>query len=269
MEGTDQIKNKKVRSASYPATNLEKAIQNVQTIKSNLGKGPFSRDSAAKALGYSGISGKSATVVAALVHYGLLNRKVDTYTVSELSDEILTYRDDAERQAAIVKAAKHPKLYNALVKAYDGRSLPGMLDHILVREHGIGEKVAPNVTKDFRSSMSFAGLLVNGVVNSAPQEGGSPNPSDTSTVGQSEETPAGQPPRNDPGIRTPDLSQGMQHVEIADGVILSYRGDLAFQLITTPEFATALQSLKKAVKQVSAAPEDGDGGNQEQTSELA
>ncbi len=252
MEGENKLKTKRARSSSYPSTDLEKSIQQVQAVKANLGKGPFSRDSAAKALGYGGVNGKSGTIIATLAHYGLLTKHSDTYSVSDLSDEILTYRDEAEKHSAIAKAAKHPKLYAALIKAYEGKSLPVMLEHILVREYGIGENAAPTASKAFRKTMEFSGLLVNGVLHSSVDlDSSGSSDRDQSAPGTQEEKETTNKVNSE---HLPTLTN-MQHVEIGDGVILSYRGDLAFTLFTTPAFASALQALQKSLPTLSKQTE--------------
>jgi hypothetical protein len=242
MENSSTDKPKRVRSSSYPAVNLDKAIERAQIIKNNLGKGPFSRESAARALGYSGLSGKSTTVIAALVHYGLLARKADTYTISELTDAILTYRDESERKTAVLKAAQTPKLYSSLIKAYEGRSLPAMMGHILARDYGINERVAPQVAKTFAESMTFAGLLVNGVLtlpSNAVHDGEILAPARTTTVPDTSVQSVA--PR---AILTNNAE--MQQITVTDGVFLSYRSELAFN----PEFAAALKAFKVSVERL-------------------
>ncbi len=256
MESPTLPKPKRVRSSSYPAINLEKAIEHIKTIKNSLGKGSFSRDSAARALNYSGISGKSATVTAALVHYGLLTRKGNTYSVSELSDEIIAYRNDAERQRAVVKAAKSPKLYSNLLKAFGGGSLPLMLSHILARDYHINDKVAPEVAKKFTSSMTFAGLLVNGVLASPGEEVKVANPPDNQTTVASR-LPMGNLAEEDSGsLRTNTYNQ-MQHMDIVDGVVVSIRADRAFDVLTNSKVTEALRDLKSAIE-----PRPSDDDNQ-------
>lgn len=235
---------KKIRSSSYPSFNLEQAIKNAEMVKKNLGRGPFSRDLAAKSLGYRGISGRSGMAISTLVQYGLLSRKANTYGMSSLSNKLFAYRDENERRAAIIEAASSPRLYKQLIEAYAGRSLPAMLSHILTRDYGISEAVASNVAATFEASMSFAGLMEDGVLSSVrlSQENPAPLPSVHNDYEDADNDSA-------PGAVTlPSRTDvHVQSVNIIDGVDLYYRADLAFKLFTSPEFSSALQSLKTAL----------------------
>ncbi len=230
----------KERSASYPAINLEKAITAAGKLKNNLGKGPFSRESAAQALGYKGLSGISASVVAALTQYGLLTRKGSTYSVSSIADSILTYRDEEERKSGISSAVKSPKLYASLISTYEGRSLPNMIDHILTRDYGIREKVALGVANTFEESLTFAGLLQNGVVRVSGDEEREYGTEDSDS--QSSGTDDSPAPK-----KTPKVPGELLSVPITDTVWLSYPTELAFRLMTNAKVAKALKDLEKAL----------------------
>lgn len=161
-----EAKQKNVeRSVAYPAVTLEVAIELVSKLRSALGKTPYSREEAAKALGYSGISGASARAVAALVHYGLLDRNGNTYSTSELAEEIIHPTDETglSKKQAIAKAALAPKLFDRLVDKFRNQSLPGLLENILLRE-GVSSNSAKDVAIIFKETLQFAGMLVNGVV---------------------------------------------------------------------------------------------------------
>lgn len=158
-----QGKNVK-RSAAYPAISLQVAVKDVDLLREKLGSGPYSRDSAAKALGYTGVTGTSGRRVASLVHYGLVERKGDTYYQSGLADQILRYTDDKERKQGIIRALKSPKLFQTLINVYEGKTIPVMLPHILSRQYDINETVSKEVVEVFKSSLDFAGVLINDVI---------------------------------------------------------------------------------------------------------
>ena len=73
---TENTVNKKhtERSSPYPSSNLETAIEDVATLRERLGKGPYSREEAAQALGYKGVNGISASRIASCGYFGLLSR---------------------------------------------------------------------------------------------------------------------------------------------------------------------------------------------------
>lgn len=167
-EKTSTVKSenkKRERSAAYPAFELEQMVCDIANLTQKLGKGPFSRDSAAKALGYSGISGVSSSRIAACVHFGLLERTGGAYCLSELAQKIVYSENDAEKKRAIIDAVQSPALYSKLLSEFNGQALPQMLDNILVRRYGISNNAANNAAKIFRASIEYAGVLENGIVS--------------------------------------------------------------------------------------------------------
>ncbi len=159
------ITKKRERSAAYPAFSLEQVICDVNTLKDKLGKGPYSRDSAARALGYSGVSGASSARVAACVHFGLLERNGGSYELSELSQKMIFSESDGEKKAAVLEALQSPTLYNKLLNEFDGQPLPQMLDNILVRRYGISDSAVATANKVFRESIEYAGVFNNGIIS--------------------------------------------------------------------------------------------------------
>lgn len=162
-EEKEKTKQTKDRSVAYPGVPLSEAIDFTAKLRDSLGKGPYSRDEAAKALGHSKLTGPAARKVAALVHYGLLERTGNTYSQSQLSQDILKPVSDELKNAAVKKAAMRPRLFQKLGKKFGGQALPSMLQNILIRE-GISEGAADEVVRIFTETMKFAELLVNGVL---------------------------------------------------------------------------------------------------------
>lgn len=158
-------KNNRERSVAYPSTNLENAIEMLSKLRSELGKGPYSREDAAKGLGYSGISGASSRSVAALVQYGLLTREGNTYSISELAEEITHPTDETgeKRRHSIVIAAKSPKLFQKIIDQFKNQALPGLLGNILMRE-GVNNNYSKEVSIILKDTLQFSGILKNGVI---------------------------------------------------------------------------------------------------------
>ena len=163
---TENTVNKKhtERSSPYPSSNLETAIEDVATLRERLGKGPYSREEAAQALGYKGVNGISASRIASCGYFGLLSRSGSTYSMSELAERILNYTSNEEKNKAIVEACETPALYNKLLQSYAEQALPQMLENILSRNYGISSKAAETAARVFRESATFAGRLENGVI---------------------------------------------------------------------------------------------------------
>lgn len=182
MENEEKAKKTRERSTPYPGVNLEKAISMVAEIKVALGRGPYSRTAAAQALGHSTLTGPAARKVAALVHYGLLDRSGgDAYVLGKTVNDILHPISEDQKHGAIALAAVQPKLFSKLIQQYAGQGIPRMLGSILIRE-GISSGAADEVATIFSETLSYAGLLKNGVIS-----GGVPIVATTEDTGPSEQ----------------------------------------------------------------------------------
>lgn len=230
---TDQLKGKnKERSIAYPAITVQKAIELTADLLNGLGKGPYSREEAARGIGYTTLSGASARKVAALVHYGLLDRTGNAYSLSALAQDILVPIDEQQKQVSIVKAVRNPRLFNSLVEKYNGQALPTMLPSILVRE-GISLSVAEDVSTIFRESLLYTGLLKNGVVQG-----------DTNTSKVSSDFPdtteLGEQASVSKLGRSPTSSD--KFLTLPSGITLIYPEELAFSF-AMGEFAQVVKQL--------------------------
>jgi len=171
QDAGEEKKSQNERSTAYPSSPLARVLQTVDQLHKALGSGPYDRDSIAKALGFKGVSGASASLIAALVHFGLLDRSgQNAYRLSELGHRYLMPVSDEEQGLAMCEAVMHPKLYSKLLKEYANRALPLMLPNILTRTYKISSKVAENAAQTFRESCETAGLLENGVIKDIPEE---------------------------------------------------------------------------------------------------
>lgn len=165
MDNNDKKQKNIERSIAYPALTLESAIAMALKLRDGLGKGPYSREEAAKAAGYSGISGASARAIAALVHYGLIERNGNTYSQSQNTEEILFPIDDTgfTKKQAIINAARTPKLFEKMIERFKGQSLPGLLENIFMKE-GIAKNSAKEASLTFKETLQYSGILINGVI---------------------------------------------------------------------------------------------------------
>lgn len=251
------------RSTAYPGITLEKAIEATKQLRDNLGMTPFSRDSAATALGYKAVSGASVQKVSACVHFGLLTRKGNAYTQSELANQMFRYVSDEERVAAIKTAVQTPSLYNKLISEYAGKALPKMLDNILVRNYGITERVAKDVANIFEKSVLFAGLLQNGIITADASGSGDDSADDSlnavapdvvavedagisANTGLSAKAPA----------QTPSAPAGYLTIAIPDTDVkilfpMSYAYDLSIG-----SFKTGIEALAENIKDTRPVAED-------------
>lgn len=150
----------KNRSASYPYLALADALERLASYKRAVGiNGAFNREAVVKAIGYGSVSGASTRAVAALVHYGLLDRDKDMYSLSQLGRQYLVPIQDDDEESATREAALRPKLFRQIFTDYEGQALPRQLANILAIRHGIQSKAAPLVVKIIEESFRFAGLI--------------------------------------------------------------------------------------------------------------
>jgi len=152
-------KKQRERSTAYPSSSLEEALELTRQLRDKLGIGPHKRSAAAVGIGYSGVSGASAAKIAAMTHFGLLDRTGDTYTISDIAKRILFPISDEDRMMAIIEAARKPQLYSQLLEKYAGERIPSMLQNILHITYGVSVSAAPNAADIFIKSMRFARLM--------------------------------------------------------------------------------------------------------------
>lgn len=148
---------KKHRSPSFPQVGLKEAIEKVAILYKAIGKHATTRKVVAKGLGYSGISGPSATVMGTLTRYGLLEGRGDEIKISDTAMAILRPHSDQEKRDAIRAAARCPELFRDLGEKFPG-SAPGseLLRNYLIRNN-YSEQAAEIAILAYRETLEFAG----------------------------------------------------------------------------------------------------------------
>lgn len=126
----------RMRSPNYPSTSLREAIDIIGKIFSIERTNAIPREVAALAAGYSGISGRSAKVLADLAMYGLLERAGKSETrVSRRAVEILHPDSPGSKGNAIRDAAYEPELFQRVRERFpDGLPSSAALKSYLLRE---------------------------------------------------------------------------------------------------------------------------------------
>lgn len=246
-----QTKIKRQRSTAYPAISIEEAILlNSKIIVAYPNKGIFDRKAAVNAIGFQTISGASTPRVAALVHYGLLEKDPKGYKTSDLSERIAYPESDKEKTEAIVEAVKHPKLFNALIDNYANKSLPEdkVLGSILIRSHGINPKVSKKVTQIFKDSIEFAGIYKNNTLK-------------IECDGFEEEKEVSKNQRHSTEESLTKPKQPLSELQMYDthlpsGAIISCPSDIAFYLQIDPAYTDALRVLNDAISAVQKAVQE-------------
>lgn len=236
---------KKERSRAYPVMPLEEALNRIESINRNLGiNGQFNRESLAVGMGYTSLNGASARRVAALVHYGLLNREKDQYYLSPLAKQYLLPVNDGDKEAATREAALSPTLFAEIYESFRGQVIPKQFVNRLIQEFGIQQKAAPDVERIFKSTVETAGILLsNGILSSettlATTASKPDAPANTNTNASGS---TAQPSENS---QSP-APTGYLSVKLPSGLIVSYSQDLA-SAFAFGTFGAELKALDDAV----------------------
>jgi len=150
------------RSTAYPSLSLEDALALVSKVRDGLGGGEVTRDQISPVIGHEKLTGPAASKIAALAHYGLLDKGKGTYRVSALATRILTPISEQEKNEALQEAALRPTLFAKVYEKYsrDGK-LPTAIEAIIHREYGVTRDASKTARENLVSSFVFAGLLDN------------------------------------------------------------------------------------------------------------
>lgn len=135
------------RSPSYPSLSLPQAIDMVEKLHKSNRTSVISRETAAKDMGYAGLTGRSLTVIAALAQYGLVDRagKGDI-KVSRRAVDILHSVDEADRAEAIREAAFAPKLFMQLHERFpEGVPSQNALRSYLIQQEFADVAIGPAI----------------------------------------------------------------------------------------------------------------------------
>jgi hypothetical protein len=156
------------RGPSYPYIGLEEAITFARKFYDYAKRGSAPTDSAiSEAWKYSPTSSSGHKVLAALKAFGLLedaagsNGKAIKLT-SRAIRILLDAEDSEERRAEIKKAALSPKWYAYCWKTW-GKEAPLSMKSNLLIEHGFVDTTVEGFLKDYRKTISFAGLLTDSI----------------------------------------------------------------------------------------------------------
>ena len=137
----------RMRSPNYPSLSLRQSIDMVAKIHRAARTNIITREDAAQAMGYTGLTGRSMTVIAALVHFGLITKagKGDI-RVTQVTVDIL-YGDEDEKKAALLLAAFTPQLFRDIHERFpDGIPAEGAIRSFLIKQDFSDAAVGPAIT---------------------------------------------------------------------------------------------------------------------------
>jgi hypothetical protein len=117
--------SKPIRSPNYPSMPLREAVQAARKIESIYRSNPLDRESAARLIGYSSLSGPAAKALAALAAYGLLERAgKGEARVTSRAIAILHADNEEEQRRNLLDAASEPTLFSELRDRFAGIPVP-------------------------------------------------------------------------------------------------------------------------------------------------
>jgi hypothetical protein len=166
--------DKKSRSPRYPQISLREAIGKVKMVYEKEHTHKADRTVIATDMGYAGLNGASAAVIASLRQYGLLERSGDAMRVSEDATTILELPPgDEQRSLAIQKAAQMPPLFAELNDAF-GSKLPSDENlRLYLVKAGFNRNAATNLIRTYRDTLSLVKEEVEGYDAEGETEDGS------------------------------------------------------------------------------------------------
>lgn len=156
---------KRMRSPSYPATDLQEAIERAAVVWKNDRNHETQLKSLSAHWGFNPASSSVLSKVAALKHFGLMDEvkggQPGAVKLSDMAVKILANEDTAspERIALIKQAALMPVVFAELWEKYKG-DLPSdvTIKTYLVGDRSFNPDVVNGLIKAFKSTISFAGL---------------------------------------------------------------------------------------------------------------
>jgi hypothetical protein len=146
------------RSPNSPTISLEGAIALVAELYGKIGRSRVVPLKVASALGYSGLSGASLTVLAALRSYGLIDREHgEDVSVSAAAIKLLHPVDKSQEEATKVELALKPKVFQELFTAgFSQTDLDVIANHLV--QKGVIPERARKTAAAYCANYDFANL---------------------------------------------------------------------------------------------------------------
>jgi hypothetical protein len=137
-----------MRSPNYPSVSLVQAIDLVGKIHKSNRTNVIDRQSAARDMGYSGLTGRSLKVLAALLQFGLLNKAgKGQVKVTQTAVDILHGIDPADRNAALLQAGRAPSLFQELHERFpEGPPSENAIRSYLIQQGFADVAIGPAIT---------------------------------------------------------------------------------------------------------------------------
>lgn len=146
----------RIRSPGYPSLSLGDAIELARKLYEANRTNIVDREAVAKDMGYTGMTGRSAKVLADLAHFGLLEKAgKGGVRVTRRAVEIMYGASEADRQRAIRESASMPTLFDELNTHFsDGAPSDNALRAYLMR-NGFASVAIPPVMKAYLETYRY------------------------------------------------------------------------------------------------------------------
>ena len=143
------------RSPNCPQITFEEAAQKGRRVYEKEHTHSAPKAAVAEDLGYSGINGRSLTMIGALRQYGILEGNSDAMRITEDAVAYFELEEGSERTDAMIRMIFNPPFFAALRQQF-GDNLPseGNLKHYLIKE-GFLPKAAEDVIQVYRANMAL------------------------------------------------------------------------------------------------------------------
>ncbi|MCF6120200.1 hypothetical protein L2449_25530 [Mesorhizobium muleiense] len=153
----------RVRSPNYPAMSLPAALDRIRTVHTAEGRNAASREAIAKALGFGGLNGASATMLSALGKYGLIEPVGEGEAkITDLAMSILFPHDPEERQGALEQSAFRPVLFAKLREKWPERPPSDDSLRSYLHREGFSSSAVDQVIQFYRETLEIANPRVAG-----------------------------------------------------------------------------------------------------------
>jgi hypothetical protein len=157
----------KERSPRFPAESLRESLDRTERLYTEAGRSPVTSEIAAKAIGYSGLSGASKTALAAMSYYGLIQREGDKHRISELGLRLIRPLSDSDKLESASIAALKPPIF-AEIEENHKECTEQVLASVLLHS-GFTDDGARRAAKVYKENVAFIEFLAQSVPTNEKQ----------------------------------------------------------------------------------------------------
>ena len=144
------------RSPRAPGLALEAAIDQTRKLHRQIGRASVRPEVAAKALGFSGLTGSSLATLATLTQYGLVERPKGMLVLSSLAIKLLHPTSPQQFEEALRQAALTPKTFQEIFRDFNECSTDVLESHLV--QNDFSPERARRVAKVYTANKAFAKL---------------------------------------------------------------------------------------------------------------